>query len=681
MSFLTRFRFGVARAALKSTTLQIVPTWLKTSFLEPAFHMLVSEGYQKNGAFFACVSALAFGFSEPPLQVFDGPEQDATRIPTHPFIAFMQRPNQVGMGQAELMITTIVYMAIGGNAYWHKIRNARGQVIEVRPYHAGHITAIPGGDYWIDHYVYDVQGLGGTGAQLPRIPREDLVHFKWPSPDPRQPWQAQPPLLAAATNIQSDNELTKYLFALLRNDAVPRTVLVTPADRVLDDPEARRMKQQWKERYGGENRGDVAILEGGTTVQRLGLNMTELAFDALHRIPETRIAAVMRVPPIIAGLAAGLERSTFANYGEARAAFTQDTLSPLWRMVESEIDADLLPEFGNGVTVRFDRDQVAALQEDRAVKWGYITTAYKSGLIQLNEGRRKLGFIDVPEGDAFYSAPSMGSFTELPADESDEGVKLRFLLSALSELGASGRKTDRRGPALVLPSPQTKAISLPRIEQIATTALIAYLKNQYDQAAEEMREQDTPDIDGLGLDTGDILFSLLSQYLWSKVLRQGFADGAAELEDVGIEIDLVFDLDNPEVQKVLTQLAKSVRDITTTTRDDIQALVGKHAAEGWTIDQLADEIAKLDGIHSRNRARTIARTETTTAYSKGSILAWQQAGEVKEMEWSTAADEMVCPECSGLDGKRVMLGGNFPGGVAHPPAHPNCRCALIPIVE
>ena len=49
----------------------------------------------------------------------------------------------------------------------------------------------------------------------------------------------------------------------------------------------------------------------------------------------------MRVPPIIAGLNVGLERSTFANYSEAVTHFTTGTLVPLWRIVASEVEADL----------------------------------------------------------------------------------------------------------------------------------------------------------------------------------------------------------------------------------------------------------------------------------------------------------------------------------------------------
>ena len=401
-----RLRARVANWVLKGASLPVVPRWVAQSFLEPTFRRLVTDGYQKNAAVFACVSALAFAFPEPPLQVYDGEGDDAPIIPDHPLRALLKNPNPL-MGEAELMVITMAYLAIGGNAYWHKIRDRRGRVIEVWPYHAGHLSAVPGGETWIRRYEFT-----DGGAQLTPVETSEVVHFKWPSPDPLQPWQAQPPLMAAASEVDTDTEATRYLFALLKNDAVPRTVLTIPAERYLNDDEVRRTKAQWRERYGGSNRGDVAILEAGMKVDRLGLDLQQLAFEALHRIPETRIAAAFRVPAIVAGLSAGLERSTYANYGQARTAFTRDTLGPLWRIVGSEIGADLLPELrGPQGDARFDLKRVSALKEDTDKQWGRITGAWRDDLLTKNEARTALGYAPRPNGDVTRSEAATSAAT------------------------------------------------------------------------------------------------------------------------------------------------------------------------------------------------------------------------------------------------------------------------------
>jgi HK97 family phage portal protein len=392
LNALTALRTWLARGVVKASALTITLPWIKESFLNPTFRTLTKEAYQRNAAFFGCVSTLAFAFPEPPLMVWDDEGDDAKKLSTHPLRFLLRRPNPL-MGEDEMAIWTMVYMAIGGNAYWHKVRGRGDQVVELWPYHAGQILPIPGGPTWISGYEFD----DGTGNKRP-IPTRDIVHFKWPSPDPSQPWMAQPPLMAAAREVDTDNEATRYLFALLKNDAIPRAMISLPADAVMTEEEKRAMRLDWVRKYGGENRGEIGILDGGAKFERMSMNLEELAFEALHRIPEARIASVMRVPPIVAGLNVGLERSTFANYGEAVKHFTLGTLVPLWRIVASEVEADLGSEFG-GVYTRHDLSQVQALQEDETQKWGRANTAFTTGWLTLNEARRYAGYEDIKGGD------------------------------------------------------------------------------------------------------------------------------------------------------------------------------------------------------------------------------------------------------------------------------------------
>lgn len=177
------------------------------------------------------------------------------------------------------------------------------------------------------------------------------------------------------------------------------------------------------------------------------------------------------------------------------------------------------------------------------------------------------------------------------------------------------------------------------------------------------------------LDTGDDLIELVKRF-YPLLIERAFGDAEREL-GVGI----AFDLDMPQVQEVLDELARRVRSVADTTREQIRELVGRQAAEGWSVEQLADEIARLGEISSLTRAELIARTETAAAYSRGSLLAYLESGVVGEVEWLTAEDELTCDICAPLNGTRVKLGRVWPGGIEHPPAHPNCRCALVPIVS
>ena len=176
------------------------------------------------------------------------------------------------------------------------------------------------------------------------------------------------------------------------------------------------------------------------------------------------------------------------------------------------------------------------------------------------------------------------------------------------------------------------------------------------------------------LDDGSLLQSLMRR-LYPLLVEAAFADAAA----LGIAVD--WDLENPFVQDALDALADEVKNVAETTKDEIRALVGRQAAEGWTIDELAAELERSGVTRSAARAAIIARTETTRAYSLGSIAAFQVSGVVDRLEWLTAQDEKTCPECAALDGQVAAMGQSFDGGVMFPPAHPNCRCAILPVLK
>jgi hypothetical protein len=114
-----------------------------------------------------------------------------------------------------------------------------------------------------------------------------------------------------------------------------------------------------------------------------------------------------------------------------------------------------------------------------------------------------------------------------------------------------------------------------------------------------------------------------------------------------------------------------------TTRDDIAALVGISAQEGWSINDLAAEVLKLNEIQTPNRARLIARTETARAYSEGSLLGYADGG-IEETEWLVSDP---CPICEPLSGRTAPIGAEFAPGIRVPgDPHPGCKCALAPVV-
>jgi SPP1 gp7 family putative phage head morphogenesis protein len=152
-------------------------------------------------------------------------------------------------------------------------------------------------------------------------------------------------------------------------------------------------------------------------------------------------------------------------------------------------------------------------------------------------------------------------------------------------------------------------------------------------------------------------------------------DRAAEL--VGMRRDALGRLvDNPDAEWAIDE----------TTRDFLRGAVSDAIAGGWSNDKLAAAIGDSYGF-SEDRAMTIARTETQMAANAGALNGYKASGVVEFKQWVTAGDDLVEEECldneaAGPNGDGVLaLDDDYPSGDDAPPAHPNCRCVIVPVVE
>ena len=122
--------------------------------------------------------------------------------------------------------------------------------------------------------------------------------------------------------------------------------------------------------------------------------------------------------------------------------------------------------------------------------------------------------------------------------------------------------------------------------------------------------------------------------------------------------------------------AELVTSIDKTTRDGIKDLVTKAETEGWSTQQLAQELRDEYGFSSY-RAEMVARTETAMADVQGSLAGWKASGVVDRKQFLAAPN--CCSICQTYNRKIVDLDASFPGG--DPPVHPNCRCDVIAVLK
>lgn len=155
------------------------------------------------------------------------------------------------------------------------------------------------------------------------------------------------------------------------------------------------------------------------------------------------------------------------------------------------------------------------------------------------------------------------------------------------------------------------------------------------------------------------------------------AVGAAFLAAVKITLD--WTLANGDAANWARQYAgELITGVSVTLKRRVGAEVAAWVEAAETLPDLVRRIEAVIG--DPQRAELIASTEATTAYAQGNRAAWRQVeqdlGATVVQVWNTAADDSVCGICGPLNQTRARLDEEFAPGIAHPAAHPRCRCWL-----
>ncbi len=385
--FRRRVGLAIANVAIKAAGVTFMPGWVRDPLRDFGHTQLVKDGY-KTSAVYACVRVLAESFPEPEMHVFETtPDGNRIQHADHPLRALLAAPNDF-MAEDEFWEYCITYAAVGGNFYVWKERSNGGWPIALWPFHDGMMKPVLHHEKWISHYELTVSGLKPVS-----IPVSDIIHWRW-SVDPLCPQVGLSPIVAASRTIDMDSEFLRYVHALAHNDAVPRTVLKTKLG--LDDEKLGILKKQWKKRFGGGNRGDLAILpDADAEIMRVGADLEELAVEAIHNIPESRIAAAYGGAPVgyLAGLNVHLQRSTFSNYEAAELALFTRVLSGKWRSIGASFTRHLLPEFTDdkSLSLHFDVMRLPAFQKLQREAEGHAKDLYQAGVWSRNEARAASG--------------------------------------------------------------------------------------------------------------------------------------------------------------------------------------------------------------------------------------------------------------------------------------------------
>lgn len=106
----------------------------------------------------------------------------------------------------------------------------------------------------------------------------------------------------------------------------------------------------------------------------------------------------------------------------------------------------------------------------------------------------------------------------------------------------------------------------------------------------------------------------------------------------------------------------------------LKTVIPQSFSRGLSSNQLGDMIAKEMNA-SKNRGRTLARTEVNYICNKADLDAYK-AAEIEEYDYLATLDMKTSEICRSLDGSTFKV-SQAQVGVNFPPMHPNCRSTTV----
>jgi HK97 family phage portal protein len=601
---------------------------------------------------------MARTFPEAPLQVVDA---DEAPVEGHTLIAKIRRPNPYYSG-IVLWMATLLSWVVSGDAYWLKVRDGNGGIAEL--WYVPHWMIHPVGDDkdLVTHYEYRPDG------QEIRLENDDVVHFRY-GLDPQDPKRGLSPLGSVLREVFTDDEAANFTAALLHNMGIPGVIVSPDSDESPGPDDVKAVKDQFDSDFSGDRRGKPMVMSGKTKVQQFGFSPEQLTLTGLRRIPEERVTAVLGLPAIVAGFGAGLERSTFANFEEAREAAYESCQVPNWRLFGEEITFQLLPDFDDDRSHEavFDVKKVRALQDDRNKEADRLATLVRAGIYTRAKALKALGE-EADAGDEVYLIPistivtPAGELPEPALDPADPTAPPKRRTKGAAAQNRLIEALDRSAAKLQAVLAQQVELDLSELGRRAAEVYdrlapgLASHTNGHRKAADES----AADRIATALSLSDWVDGTLKTRLETHYQRTA----AQTVDTINQVLELGVSLPDPVERAIIDAggTRRGLFDIEQGTKDAIYKALADAREQGLGPADAARLIRSYvpagrfaDGAGVQYRSQLIARTETKVAQNLSSVAAYKESGTVASVTIYDGRLENSDAECAARDGEVVSF--------------------------
>lgn len=324
------------------------------------FKGYVDALYKTNGVVFSCMAVRQRVFSEARFQFRQRINGRPGRLFGTQALAPLEIPWEGGT-TGDLLARMASDVDLTGNFFG----TSRGNAIRrLRPDWVTIITGSSSGspiDTEIVGYAYQ-EGGPHSGYEVEILLPNQVAHFA-PIPDPCARFRGMSWLAPIVDEVLADKAATRHKRQFFDAGAQLGYVVTMDPEGKMDEAAFKRWTKLFKAQHEGiENAYKTLFLTRGADVKVVGADLKQIDFTTVQGHGETRICSAAGVPPIIAGVSEGLDAATYSNYAQARRAFADMTLRPLWRNAAAAL-AQLI-SVPSGSELWYDDNDIPFLQED-----------------------------------------------------------------------------------------------------------------------------------------------------------------------------------------------------------------------------------------------------------------------------------------------------------------------------
>ena len=691
---------------------------------------LTRAGYQNCATVFACVSKIAKGASR--IGWILGKRQsggEIDEIEKHPLLDLLAKPNEFE-GGSRLTEKIMSFLLLAGNSYVLKVQGVQSMppafLYALRP---DYMKVVAG--TWkepISRYHYC------PGAAIEKFETKDILHIR--EFHPSNDFYGFSRLEVAARAIDISNKSMEWNKKLLDNDMRPSGIITL--DPALMQEQFDLFVNKFQETYSGYDKaGSVPIFNGGVTWQATGLSPKDIDWSVGQKEIMRQICTIFDVCSQLLG---DTENTTYSNMQEARQALYMEAILPLMDLYRDELNSWLVPLYGDGLYLDYDRDRIEALQEDQAKQYAYIAAA---DWLTVNEKRVATGYDEVgPEGDVVLvavgkipleqavaepepvpdalDAGNAGAVGEKPVDEEappDEGlgeeskenapVGLVAPKTAIPTHKATGywAKPELKERLWLTFEARVKAREK-SFEQMAR----GYIRAQADAIRQRVSRLASP----AGIIAADLINVNDEAKRYARTFTSWYVDHFIRAGNAGMRASKgeLFDdgefkayawKGNPKQPTSWTFTMTAEQDamlkrmifdsgtkVSETTREIVHQMILKANAENWTVDEFARNLSDKVADFAPWRARLWARTESAKVDNAGAVEGFKETEYVERKGWMCSFVPESRDSHIAADGQEVGLDEDFDVGgerMAYP-GDPkgsagevcNCLCGTYPVV-